>query len=268
MGKFEKVLIATDFDGTLVTDKGEILPEVRKAIEYFEAEGGSFALSTGRTPQGMRYYDMSFTNAPSLVANGAMAYDFRTDEIAFLSGIDEGGRDFVRDIHREFPTIAIEMYSTGDITSAINTLDTTHRHFSSQGIEYNTVTNPDDAPLPWIKVMCGGDWNELQRLQVYLAENYTDPTFLPTTGSIVEVLKKGVNKGTGLLRLADSLGIPHNRVFAVGDGYNDVEMLDAAAASFVPMNADDNTKKHATHLVRSNNDGALAHVIEILDSIF
>lgn len=40
MGKFEKVLIASDFDGTLKNDDGIITDDVRSAIAYFISEGG------------------------------------------------------------------------------------------------------------------------------------------------------------------------------------------------------------------------------------
>ena len=68
--------------------------------------------------------------------------------------------------------------------------------------------------------------------------------------------------------LADYLGVPHERTYAVGDGYNDIEMLDAAAAGFVPCNGSPEAIYHANYLVRSNNRGAVAHVIEILDSMY
>ena len=98
--------------------------------------------------------------------------------------------------------------------------------------------------------------------------SWDDPSFLPTSGTFVEVLKKGVNKGSGLLKLADRLGVPHTRIYAAGDGYNDVDMLRAAAGAFVPCNGSAEAKVAATHIVRSNNDGAVAHAIEILDTIY
>ena len=57
MGKFTGVLIASDFDNTLVYTENalkglepmpDLLPENRAAIEYFMAEGGIFSVATGR----------------------------------------------------------------------------------------------------------------------------------------------------------------------------------------------------------------------------
>ena len=57
MGKFNGVLIASDFDNTLVFTENalkglepmpELLPENREAIEYCMAECGIFSIATGR----------------------------------------------------------------------------------------------------------------------------------------------------------------------------------------------------------------------------
>ena len=53
----------------------------------------------------------------------------------------------------------------------------------------------------------------------------------------------------------------------MGDGYNDLEMLTAAAAGFVPKSGGPEALAAAAYIVRSHNDGAVAHVIEILDGM-
>lgn len=99
MGKFEKVLIASDFDGTLKNDDGIITADVRSAIAYFISEGGYFTVCTGRTYQGFHLYDPSYINAPVLLTNGSMAYDYEKNEPVFVNGIEaEQGIPFVRAI--------------------------------------------------------------------------------------------------------------------------------------------------------------------------
>ena len=106
------------------------------------------------------------------------------------------------------------------------------------------------------------------QIQKYLKENYPHVHFLPTVGTYIEILGQGVDKGTGLLRLADILEIPHNRVFAVGDGFNDVEMLVAANGGFVPENGSKEALAVAKYVTRSNNEGCIAHAIEILGEMY
>lgn len=266
LGKFEKVLIASDFDGTLKNDDGIITDDIRSAIAYFIAEGGYFTVCTGRTYQGFHLYDPSYINAPVLLTNGSMAYDYEKNEPVFVNGIDaEHGIPFVRAIMEKFPDVSIEMYPF-DSTYAIHLDDTSHRHFTSQGIPYKVVNDPSETEFPWAKAMFDAEGIS-QEVQTFMRENFDDPAFLPTNGGYIEVMKKGSDKGTGLLFLADALGVPHDRTFAVGDGYNDIEMLVAAKAGFVPENGSPEALEYADYVVRSNNDGAVANVIEILDNI-
>ena len=48
LGKFEGVLLASDFDDTLVGSDCEVSRGNREALEYFVREGGRFTVSTGR----------------------------------------------------------------------------------------------------------------------------------------------------------------------------------------------------------------------------
>lgn len=48
VGKFDGVLLATDFDDTYFPESGVLPPENLAAVEYFKANGGTFTVSTGR----------------------------------------------------------------------------------------------------------------------------------------------------------------------------------------------------------------------------
>ena len=90
MGKFDKVLLASDFDNTLVytqgaLERGEPVPPMpernRTAILHFIEEGGHFAMSTGRAlPAFARHAKDIPINTPSVIANGAAIYDFQVNK--------------------------------------------------------------------------------------------------------------------------------------------------------------------------------------------
>lgn len=264
--KFKNVLIASDYDGTLYNSEGVITRQVREKIEYFIANGGRFTVSTGRSYQGFHAYDKSYINAPVLLANGALAYDYEKDGISFLNSVGEEIFDALRDLHKAFPCASIEMYSLFN-SFVINNCDTSSRHFTSQNISFSEVDDPSQAEAPWQKVMIFSE-NQSLEIQEFLKNKHPEVRYLPTTGRYIEIMGQGVDKGSGLLKLADSLGIPHNRTYAVGDGFNDIEMLVAAECGFVPCNGSKEALAVAGRVVRSNDDGAVAHVIEILDEIY
>lgn len=263
--KFKNVLLASDFDGTLKNDYGIITPDVIEKIKYFISEGGFFTVCTGRIHQGFHLYDPEYINAPVLLGNGAMAYDYVKNEIIFNDAIgDEGIKPFEA-VLEKFPNVAFEFYNFNKVCS-ININEKSERHFTSQNIPFEQVTKVTDAPRPWTKVMILA--NEQSKAVQDFLEDYPEVNFLRNDGEYIEIMRKGIDKGVGLLRLAESLGCSKNDTYAAGDGYNDVEMLVAANAGFVPENGSKEALAVAKYVTRSNNNGCIANAIEILDEIY
>ena len=86
--KFKNVLLASDFDGTLADCNGIIPESVISAIKYFMSEGGRFTVCTGRIFQGFHLYSEEYINAPVLLGNGAMAYDYKNKDADWKNSKD------------------------------------------------------------------------------------------------------------------------------------------------------------------------------------
>ena len=263
--KFKNVLLASDFDGTLADSNGKIPENVISAIKYFMSEGGRFTVCTGRIYQGFHLYSEEYINAPVLLGNGAMAYDYKNKEIVFNYAIGGEGLAAINNVILHFPSVAVETYNFDRVCS-INAGESSIHHFTSMGIDFTEVEAPEQAQRPWTKVMiyapdCSA---EVQGL----LDEHREVNYLKTTGEYIEILKKGVDKGTGLLKLGKMLGCKPCDIYAAGDGYNDVDMLKAAAKGFVPMNGSQEALAVADHVTRTNDDGCIAHAIEILDELY
>ncbi len=263
--KFKNVLLASDFDGTLKNDDGIITPDVIEKIKYFINEGGYFTVCTGRCRQGFHLYDPEYINAPVLLCNGAVAYDYKKRKTVFADGIGTEGLNVLNEILKIFPDLCIELYGENEVF-CINTIEDSHRHITSQDIEFKNIEALEEATRPWVKVMSPAGKNS-QALQKELLK-HPEINFLKTSGEWVEILKKGTDKGTGILKLGEMLGCKKEDIYAAGDGYNDIEMLVSASAGFVPENGSPEALAVAKHITRSNNQGCIAHAIEILDEIY
>ena len=80
-----------------------------------------------------------------------------------------------------------------------------------------------------------------------------------------EILPKGASKGNALCRMAELLGIDVNKTIAVGDYNNDISMLKTAKLGFAVANAVDEAKAAADHITVSNDESAIAVIIDQLD---
>ena len=80
--------------------------------------------------------------------------------------------------------------------------------------------------------------------------------------TFIDICNLGISKATGVAEIAQSQGISQSDVFAVGDLFNDIELLDWAGFSFAVKNAHPHVHDVADLIVPSNDDGGVAQVIE------
>jgi hypothetical protein len=86
---------------------------------------------------------------------------------------------------------------------------------------------------------------------------------------ILDVLKYGCSKGTALARWAAHLGIQRSEVMAIGDNYNDVEMLEFAGFPFIMGNASEDLKQSGWPVTLDNEAcGVAAAIEEVLAGAF
>lgn len=109
------------------------------------------------------------------------------------------------------------------------------------------------------------DFDELQELGRKLAPMAerlgVDITF--SSKRYLELMPAGVDKGTGLTRLADMLGIPMSEVIAVGDSANDLSMIKAAGLGVGVANVTDDVRPYCDVVLETaRTEGAFSELIE------
>ena len=89
--------------------------------------------------------------------------------------------------------------------------------------------------------------------------------FIRSEKILYEILPKGVSKGAVLCKMAQLLGIEMKNTVAVGDYNNDISMIRAAGRGFAVANAVPEAKEAADYITVSNNEHAIAAIIDGLD---
>ena len=130
MGKFDVMLLVSDFDNTLLFTKGametgnmpeEMSPRNIEGIRYWMAEGGVFAVATGRATMNFRkFYSMVPTNAPTIVDNGGAIYDYTTETYRDLLLLPDCILERMALVSEKFPSATIEMYHQNDLLQIFN----------------------------------------------------------------------------------------------------------------------------------------------------
>lgn len=89
-----------------------------------------------------------------------------------------------------------------------------------------------------------------------------------TDDESVDIMKPGINKGSGLAALQQKLGVTPDETMAFGDYLNDLSMLERASYSYAVENALEEVKSCCRFRAKSNEEGGVIQAIEaFLDTI-
>ena len=268
----EETVLFSDLDGTLFNARGEISPENLAAIRQYMAMGGRFAIATGRHPDNALYYwPKAETNAPSVVINGAAVYDFNTGEYSHTAHVGRPGLDrMIRTVMEALPHADIQCYTRAGIRY-VTPEATVDRRFLELHHPYVFCLPEELAGEEVLKSLFYVPPEEEETLRELLARGEgADYRIVPGTTDVggiatyYELLPAHTSKGTAITALRTHPALIGRTFFAVGDYWNDYELLEAADIAVAPANAIDEVKAICQYETASNNEHAIAHIINDL----
>ena len=277
MGKFDGVLLASDFDNTLLYTEeslrtGAPVPPLpkrnRQALEYFMAQGGRFAVATGRAlPAFLRHAGDVPMNAPGVVCNGAAIYDFEQGEYLETAMLDAAARERGQAVLDRFPGVAVEAYHIDNVIHVVRPNDISRQHERMTGVALAEAPSLLEVPLPLGKLLFEAEHETLEQVLAFLKDQgwAEDYELIFSVSHLLEMTTRGANKGGMVRRLAARLGISMDHVYCAGDEANDLSMLRSAAEGFAPANASAAVRASGATVVCGAREGAIADVIAILD---
>lgn len=277
MGKFDGVLLASDFDNTLIYTEdalrsGAPVPELsaenREALIYFMAQGGRFTVATGRALAAFQnYVDRVPMNAPAVICNGAAIYDFQKGEYLANALLDASARERGQALLDRFPQAAVEAYHIDNVIHTVHPNAITRQHEHLTKVAVTEASSLLEVPLPLGKLLFEAEHPVLEALREELtARGWEKDYELIFSGrTLLEMTAKGANKGGMVRRLAALLGISMEHVYCVGDEANDLPMLLAAREGFAPANCIPAVRAQGVTIVSDARKSALADVVAHLD---
>ena len=265
VGKFTGVLLASDFDDTLVGESCVLSPANRAALEHFTAEGGVFTVSTGRAKRTFAPYAHTVPiNAPVVLSNGAMLYDFSADRVVVDLPLPATAAADLTALSGEMPELGIECYH-GDDVYIHRPNAHTQRHVERVKTTW-TERALLDMPTPWSKAVIQADHQVLLKAQAVIRQRWGDRyEAIFSNAVLLECTAKTASKGGMVLKLAQLLGIDRANIYCAGDNQNDIPMLAASAIPFAPGNCAQAVKDWGATVLRPCEEDFIAQVVGILE---
>ncbi len=270
-------LIAADIDGTLLNPEFRISDLDLSALRRAHDAGIEVVLVTGRRHTfalpiaQMLGFDIWVISSNGAITRSLAGETFHRDMLPVdtCRKLVLGMREFRGNTVLTFDTEAkgaIVIERMDELSASIQRWLEKNLNFIDFviPIEDALVTDPVQA------MFCG----PISRMHKVLTEIDTlalDVTVLRTEYpvrdlSIVDVLNGGCSKGHALERWATHRGIPREEVMAIGDNYNDIEMLAFAGYPFIMGNASEELRGRGWNITLANDQNGVAAAIEqVLD---
>ena len=256
MKKFDGYLLVSDIDGTLAEGR-YINPANITAINKFVADGGQVVLATGRSPQSSVPVAKELGCSAKLIANnGAVVYDTALGKVISQQAFD--CKQITMDVVDRFSVGAV--FYCGEELVLVKENAQMTALFISERLE---VKKSGEGVIN--KVLFGGEPDLIDEVEAYLRSIPDLVGDVVRSDKVyVEILPKGVNKGSTLTDLATQMGISQDRIFVAGNYYNDIGMLKQGAVTCVPDDAPDELKEMVDYVACPCREGAVAEFIDYL----
>lgn len=265
-------LVASDLDGTLLNKNKEITPRLFDALKKLDELGIYFVPSTGRpfgtVPQAIK--ELPFLKYV-ITSNGATIYDAAEQKNIIENYLPPEAVDTVIEIARELPVIteyfiAGKAYIAKTIYDDLTPFDLTESHVayiknSRTPVEdFWTEMKRNDAVLENINLVFKDMelrkeiWDKLKNLGV--------ASVTAATTKNIEITSLSATKAKALEKLCEVLDLDRENVLAMGDGDNDMPMIQFAGIGVAMANGEEHIKQAADIIADDCNDFGAAKILE------
>lgn len=270
-------LVALDLDGTLFDNSSHISERNLTAIRSITDKGIHVVISTGRPFEGIPFDQIKGTGINyAITANGSGIYEISTGKCLYENAMDEElvtpilNFLLTRDIHMDAfiggkgytPVQCVETAQKLTVPSSIkNYIITTRTQLDNilQFIHENQL-KVQKMTLNFYPA-ADGTLIDRETVRKFLVSN---PSITTVCGGYnnLEFTRADANKGVGLRKLAEILGVNPDATMAIGDTENDLAIIEAAGIGVAMGNATDAVKARADYVTTTNTKDGVAAAIE------
>jgi Cof subfamily protein (haloacid dehalogenase superfamily) len=256
-------LVVADLDGTIRSRVLGITRGIREGVAAAQARGIRVCVATGRMwPSASPWIRQLGADSPAILYNGGQVLDFAAGHVLLDRRLDRRvAREALAMIHRE-PQARVHLY-LHDRVYVERPDPLTAAFAADDGIGVDLVPDLDGLLTadPHKMLLIGppdrmaalGDAVRASGLPVHAVQS--EPHYL-------EILPPGVSKGTALGSVLEALGVAPAEVIAVGDNWNDLEMIEAAGLGIAMGHAPAGVRDRADRVVGTSEEEGFRQVLE------
>ena len=253
-----KAITFFDLDGTLLDGKSQITPKITAAVAALKDNQILPLIATGRTLCEIQPIMKASGIDSAIVMNGKFIHyegktiysdEFTTEECVSLhEHVKQRGHELAFYNERR-------IFCTGHTGTVKQAYDYIH----SAVPEIDPTGYENDAVNMMLVLSQHGDDDE------YYYERFPELTFYRNGPFSIDIVRKGVSKGSGVKNLFNTLGLNGIPTYAFGDGINDLALFEACDYGIAMGNAREELKEKATFISTKNTENGIVNGLKKFD---
>lgn len=269
-------MICVDVDGTLLNSEHRISAATRKAILSISNKI-LVVLVSARPPAGIRCFTKEMgIKAPVISYNGALVFDEQSN-IIYSKTIPAG---IIRNIYYQYKNnISLNLYAKdkwyvgeedewvkkeGEITGLQPEIMNMEKLICDKDNKQrkNIIKEISDITKGINKVLLIGSPWDIDKANNFLKKYKNQLEIYRSKPNYLEIVSKGVSKTRAIKMIQQRYDIDKSEIIAIGDNYNDLDMIKYAGLGVAMGNAPEQVRIDADKVTLSNDENGVASVIK------
>ncbi|MFW6022250.1 MAG: Cof-type HAD-IIB family hydrolase [Halanaerobiaceae bacterium] len=256
-------MVVLDLDDTLLDKDHTISEKTITTLNKLRDMDVEIVVATGRMYcSALPYIKQLGLVGEMITYNGAYIRDVDNDEVIYHQPIEV---DIAREILKqaEEADLFCNIYIEDKIyVKQLNEKSDLYKSIS--GIESNPVGKLSefiDSGTTKLLII-ERDLDKAQKYKEIFKEKYGDVLEITKSKEyFIEFMARGVSKGRAIEVVADNLGISLDEVIAIGDSWNDIEMIQTAGLGIAMGNAHEDVKIHADRIADTHDKDGVSNIL-------
>jgi len=267
-----EVIIFSDMDGTLLSDwsLGPYIPQANlDAIRRFISAGGLFSIASGRQyVDTYHFFGDIRLSVPTVHVNGAIIYDSAENKVLQKIPLPEEVKHECLEYFLKNDCvwlIAADGYEIFQVLSGHSNRDNRLNDTKRKPMTIDEYRNTELFKACFVLSLPEQLPEIIRDIGNFKSKGLF--TLMQSSPVFLELLDKNVGKATAIKKVIEHIGAQDRTLVCIGDYDNDLEMLAIANIAACPENASEQVRKIARIKTCSNNDGAVADLINQLEML-
>lgn len=244
-------LLVLDLDGTLTNKQKKITPHTKETLLKIQEQGVKIVLASGRPTYGIaplaEQLELQKYEGYILAYNGGEIIDWKTKELMYKNLLDHDVLPYLYECAKK-NDFAIVTYDGEYVLTEKPDDEYVLKEALLNVMKIKKVDNFLDAVKhPIAKCLIVGEPTRLAELEKEMYEHLKDRMgVFRSEPYFLELVPKGIDKAQSLAVLLKEIGLTREEMIAIGDGFNDLSMIQYAGLGIAMANAQEVVKKTPT----------------------